>query len=46
MLAFKGRNTINMDADSNANSSNEGILLLNNGEKWENIVLFPKKARR
>lgn len=45
-LTFKGRNTINVDADSNANSSNDGILLFNNGEKWENIVLFPKKARR
>ncbi|WP_308074878.1 pertactin-like passenger domain-containing protein [Neisseria polysaccharea] len=32
-LTFKGRNTINMDADSNTNSHNEGILLLNNGEK-------------
>ncbi|WP_304670456.1 autotransporter outer membrane beta-barrel domain-containing protein [Neisseria bergeri] len=30
-LTFKGRNTINMDADSN--TSNEGILLFNNGEK-------------
>lgn len=32
-LTFKGRNTINMDADSNTNSHNEGILLFNNGEK-------------
>lgn len=32
-LTFKGRNTINVDADSNANSSNDGILLFNNGEK-------------
>ncbi|WP_308020475.1 autotransporter outer membrane beta-barrel domain-containing protein [Neisseria bergeri] len=32
-LTFKGRNTINMDADSNTNSRNEGILLFNNGEK-------------
>lgn len=30
-LTFKGRNTINMDADSN--TSNEGILLFNNSEK-------------
>lgn len=30
-LTFKGRNTINIDADSN--TSNEGILLFNNGEK-------------
>lgn len=32
-LTFKGRNTINMDADSNTNSHNEGILLFNNSEK-------------
>lgn len=30
-LTFKGRNTINIDADSD--SSNDGILLFNNGEK-------------
>ncbi|WP_308020556.1 autotransporter outer membrane beta-barrel domain-containing protein [Neisseria bergeri] len=35
-LTFKGRNTINMDADSNTNSRNEGILLFNNGEKVGN----------
>lgn len=35
-LTFKGRNTINVDADSNANSSNDGILLFNNGEKVGN----------
>lgn len=35
-FTFKGRNTINVDADSNANSSNEGILLFNNGEKVGN----------
>lgn len=35
-LTFKGRNTINVDADSNANSSNDGILLFNNGEKMGN----------
>ncbi|WP_192885262.1 autotransporter outer membrane beta-barrel domain-containing protein [Neisseria lactamica] len=35
-LTFKGRNTINMDADSNTNSHNEGILLFNNGEKVGN----------
>ena len=29
-LTFKGRNTINVDADSNANPRIEGILLLNN----------------
>ncbi|WP_308021039.1 autotransporter outer membrane beta-barrel domain-containing protein [Neisseria bergeri] len=33
-LTFKGRNTINMDADSD--STNEGILLFNNGEKVGN----------
>lgn len=32
-LTFKGRNTINVDADPNANPKNEGILLLNNSEK-------------
>lgn len=32
-LTFKGRNTINMDADPNANSRIDGILLLNNSEK-------------
>ncbi|WP_239992316.1 pertactin-like passenger domain-containing protein, partial [Neisseria lactamica] len=32
-LTFKGRNTINVDGDLNANSSNDGILLFNNGEK-------------
>lgn len=32
-LTFKGRNTINADADANANPRIEGILLLNNGEK-------------
>ncbi|NYA27905.1 autotransporter outer membrane beta-barrel domain-containing protein [Haemophilus haemolyticus] len=35
-LTFKGRNTINVDADLNANSSNDGILLFNNGEKMGN----------
>lgn len=33
-LTFKGRNTINIDADSD--SSNDGILLFNNGEKVGN----------
>lgn len=33
-LTFKGRNTINVDADSD--SSNDGILLFNNGEKVGN----------
>lgn len=32
-LTFKGRNTINMDADPNANPRIDGILLLNNSEK-------------
>ncbi|HFC6383044.1 TPA: autotransporter outer membrane beta-barrel domain-containing protein, partial [Neisseria lactamica] len=32
-LTFKGRNTINADADPNANPGVEGITLLNNGEK-------------
>lgn len=32
-LTFKGRNTINADADPNANPRVEGITLLNNGEK-------------
>lgn len=32
-LTFKGRNTINVDADSNANPRIEGILLLNNDKK-------------
>ncbi|HGM0394411.1 TPA: hypothetical protein ACKMOL_002231 [Neisseria gonorrhoeae] len=44
MLAFKGRNTINMDADSNANSSNEGILLLNNGEKMGEYRLVSEEG--
>ncbi|WP_448971905.1 autotransporter outer membrane beta-barrel domain-containing protein [Neisseria sp.] len=33
MLTFKGRNTINADADTNANPRIEGILLLNNNVK-------------
>lgn len=32
-LTFKGRNTINADADANANPRVEGILLLNNNVK-------------
>lgn len=32
-LTFKGRNTINVDADSNANPRIDGILLLNNDKK-------------
>lgn len=32
-LTFKGRNTINADADPNTNPRVEGITLLNNGEK-------------
>ncbi|HFC8552185.1 TPA: pertactin-like passenger domain-containing protein, partial [Neisseria lactamica] len=32
-LTFKGRNTINVDADPNANPRVEGILLFNNSEK-------------
>ncbi|WP_204634013.1 autotransporter outer membrane beta-barrel domain-containing protein [Haemophilus haemolyticus] len=32
-LTFKGRNTINMDADPNANPRIDGILLLNNDKK-------------
>lgn len=32
-FTFKGRNTINADADPNANPGVEGITLLNNGEK-------------
>lgn len=32
-LTFKGRNTINADADANANPRIEGILLLNNNVK-------------
>ncbi|HHK5567437.1 TPA: autotransporter outer membrane beta-barrel domain-containing protein [Neisseria lactamica] len=32
-LTFKGRNTINMDVDPNANPRIDGILLLNNSEK-------------
>lgn len=32
-LTFKGRNTINVDADSNANPRIDGILLLNNDTK-------------
>lgn len=32
-LTFKGRNTINADADPDANPGVEGITLLNNGEK-------------
>ncbi|XNK12006.1 hypothetical protein MYT22_02035 [Haemophilus influenzae] len=32
-LTFKGRNTINVDADPNANLKTDGIILLNNSEK-------------
>ncbi|WP_162817139.1 autotransporter outer membrane beta-barrel domain-containing protein [Neisseria lactamica] len=32
-FTFKGRNTINVDADSNANPRIDGILLLNNDKK-------------
>lgn len=32
-LTFKGRNTINVDADPNANPRVDGILLFRNGEK-------------
>ncbi|WP_118816344.1 autotransporter outer membrane beta-barrel domain-containing protein [Neisseria lactamica] len=43
-FTFKGRNTINVDADSNANSSNEGILLLNNGEKMGEYRLVSEEG--
>lgn len=43
-LTFKGRNTINVDADSNANSSNDGILLFNNGEKMGEYRLVSEEG--